>query len=985
VRTWLPWTLLIAASLLAAACHRWARARRASKDCGDYWARVIRWFCAGLFPLLCLSAMIETLFPAFFPSGFHLHFDRVVGSWWTFPAAAALPFVVWSVMLLLAMEPKLGDRGAWLAGSIGYTTSRMWVLVYLPLLLLPVLWLGRERLNLGLAGYSAATWGAAAVLAISLVGIAFSEGEAATDAETETAPAAQTAVASLRPWPESLAAIGIRTDQVFSWEATAPPRSVKQESRDFAERLILLGGMTIAPQVVEAVHQLVSARDEAAHAPQQGGQPAKARSCLLLAPDDCGQLEAMALAASELALRLNESTLLITPRFDPALATRLQQWVPASRPSGAEKVPIVPIAAGAVIPRRAGIWLVDAATLSDDFMIRLTDRAIVSRLGLVVWWDVHAYTGVLAANAWAISRRLYRLLKRGRDDVRTLALVRYAAHSDAQMARFVRRLLPYDFPPQSEIHVERAFPRSVHLHMLAGHQAYFERPESRSLPPRCRHAALVATLESARLEWPTAFEAAAEIAADEAKEVLDLPVGQTQVKDLLVSSPASAGARIRWVSSSEVLSVEQIIAHGGRSGRPDIPHHCAIFTDENPYAQYVLRRLKTTSTMEASRRLVGAAGQPAIARRHLLLALNEMEDTRSGLFHALAWEEDVIQQTLDDIAKENKLASREVRYLDRLTAERRIEHVYRSSMSRHNERRPLDTAGERVVIVRDTRAALDEDGVRMRVDAERLLIQAYPGRVFFSRGQRYRVGQWERVQDWIGCEREENAVCTWRGRNSSVSRMAKAGAELVTGLEGQLLKQLPVTLRYEEEVNYLLRLDHDLTRGGGTVKRIRTPTLRTSFDTRALILHFEPRPQDSEVRTLCLALRHVIPVHLGVEADALEVVAIDGQFVDRTRVYGLAIVDLYPQGIGLVEAIEEDHQLLLRLFEWTREWLTEAAAAMQHGQPNPLSSPLADATGGEQNPQSALPLLRRVVGIGRLPGKASTVPSSAQKLGAQRT
>jgi hypothetical protein len=183
------------------------------------------------------------------------------------------------------------------------------------------------------------------------------------------------------------------------------------------------------------------------------------------------------------------------------------------------------------------------------------------------------------------------------------------------------------------------------------------------------------------------------------------------------------------------------------------------------------------------------------------------------------------------------------------------------------------------------------------------------------------------------------------------------------GNAGQLLKQVPVTLRYEEQVNYRLERIFDLTAGTYSEQRFRNAPVRTSFETKGLLLYFEPAPQESELRALCLALRHVIPVHLGVEEDALEVVPIDGQYVERKRVSGLAIVDLYPQGIGLVDAIEEDGvALVLNLLKWIRDWLIAETDAMQKGAPNPLKSPLATCTGGEQHPASALPLLRRILG-----------------------
>ena len=40
-----------------------------------------------------------------------------------------------------------------------------------------------------------------------------------------------------------------------------------------------------------------------------------------------------------------------------------------------------------------------------------------------------------------------------------------------------------------------------------------------------------------------------------------------------------------------------------------------------------------------------------------------------------------------------------------------------------------------------------------------------------------------------------------------------------------------------------------------------------------------------------------------------------------SQVYGLAIVDLYPNGIGLVDAIEDDPEMIHHILEMMRDWL----------------------------------------------------------------
>ena len=70
----------------------------------------------------------------------------------------------------------------------------------------------------------------------------------------------------------------------------------------------------------------------------------------------------------------------------------------------------------------------------------------------------------------------------------------------------------------------------------------------------------------------------------------------------------------------------------------------------------------------------------------------------------------------------------------------------------------------------------------------------------------------------------------------------------------------------------------------------------------------------------------------------------------------MAIVDLYPGGIGLTDAIHDDNALLLHLLEWCRDWLGICSD-------DALQTPMALATNPDQAPQrkSALALLEQIL------------------------
>ena len=125
-----------------------------------------------------------------------------------------------------------------------------------------------------------------------------------------------------------------------------------------------------------------------------------------------------------------------------------------------------------------------------------------------------------------------------------------------------------------------------------------------------------------------------------------------------------------------------------------------------------------------------------------------------------------------------------------------------------------------------------------------------------------------------------------------------------------------------------------------------------------------PDEQDVvSLTSLAQMLLDVLPVHLGIEDDALEVVPLTGEFVQNRPAFGIAIVDLYPGGIGVVDAIGEESAFLLQLLGWGRDWLEACPCRSDQGCPRCLRSPAALAANIDLPPMrsAALALLRQVV------------------------
>jgi hypothetical protein len=962
--TVLPLLLVATAAGAYLAADHLARLRRRSAggERGDYWSAVVLWTVLLLGLPLLASSWIETLQPSTWLAGWHLHFDRT-GGWglagpWAYRAALALPLALWlAVLAVETLRPPRGrEAGRWLAGSLGEGGSRLWILAAA----LPpaaVLVAAHPRLGGGPHAFPAAAWAFQAVLVLSLIGVARSRG---TGSESEEAAGPEAAAAPARAlplWREALALRGVEARTITAWPAADPPEPAAGAGPfQLAQRLLDRDAREIEPQLVEGVDELLGSR---------GSGEAE---LLIHAPDHAGQTEVVAAAAALLAESFRERTLVITPRAAGARAAELARWLPAG---------LLETVEGGRNPSGSLVWVVDAETLSNRLLPdTLRQPEQLRSLGLVVWWDLQDYSGVLAANLGAVSRRLHRLLRHwGRPDLCTLALIRRVPHGAAEPERFVQNLLPYTFH-RGAIHVERRFARRVELHLLqpglgAGHGAPgAEAVEAAGrLPFRTAKASIDAG-------WPTHLEAPLPgVPESERRAALQVESAGASLAGRLKPVPEEAGASLLALDGGDVLALLDRVARRGRYTPRDLPHHVGLVPPEDPYVRHLLRELTRPGSPQggfsSSRRLVASTGTPEILRRHLLLALEELPDTGDSLSRSFRREDKLIRTTLDALAEEGQLERREVRHLDE-RGDVQPDHVYRSLRSGAEARRPLSTVGLSLVEVVDLADAQEDRGVRLRVDPERLPIEAYPGRVFLASGRRYRVRDWSSLEEAVRlgrveCEQEGRHCRTWRLRDGSLRDLDPGTAELVTLSGGaRPLARLVVTARYRERVRGSLRLDYDrhgLPAGEPQRAELRLP-ITTELATRALVLRVQEPADRSALAALAQALRHVLPVHVGVAEDAVEVVPLLGERLRAQPISGLAVVDLYPGGIGLIEALGDDEPLLLHLLERAREWLEACPCRDGAGCADCLGSPaaLAAAAGQPLARAAALGLLRELAG-----------------------
>ncbi len=960
---WLPLVCVAVLLPLSALLADRVAAGRAP-DRGTYWARVT-WLA--LLPIglgLALSWGLKALDAELWHRGLHLMPDLAMPdsspAYWL---ALALPGLVWLLMLGAALFTGLDEprTGRWLAGAVGLRSSRRWLLLFPVLSLLLLAALATQRLlDARPRGYPAGVWTLLLIAATTLAGVALSRGRPRPG---QSAQASGASAATVEAWPEALRAAGVAVDTLAFYPAAGESTDAQgQPVADDCNRPDL------------AVRRL-PARLWDALTSMPGGETGNR---LVAAPEHSGQVECLALLAERQLAHANTLLLVIVPDDIDGLKRALLRWLPDA--ASAE-----PLHKGLRADSPALVWIADAKGLSDLWIPLLQEKPdLLNRIGAVVWWDLHRYSGVLAANFWAISHRFQRLLAAAdRVDLRHLTFVRGAPTADTQFQAFINLCLPSEFQasPAEEAEIDAAFAGAAEMHLLgldaAGQTGAVQSALAaiRQLDP-----ALAAAKASVAAGWPTCLRPPAHLSAQELAQFGRLPQGGAVLDELLHPDPAEAGAYVLEIDAAEVLALLDIVAQTGRIPATLPLRHIGIVPAfGNPYVAWLLGRLRAEPDLlrRLSRRLVAAKPQSGVITRHLLLALNELPATLRGLNRTFRFEAADITRTLHRLAEQNRVAGRDVRFLSGGADDPRlrVELEYRSTLSR-DPAPPLSAIGTRLVDVFDPAR-----GSLLQLDPERLTIDAYPLRVFLHQGRRYRIADWSSVEAIAGdggslrveCQAEGRVTKTWRVFAPRLSDTQVIPERRDIQIAGRNLTLVRVATSYEERISGRLEFAQDGATGRWTSgAHLRFPAMLTSRRLRTSGL-FVRWPEQAVkglplgLHSLAQALRHVFPVHVGVDEDAVAILALHDKRIDERPLWGIMIVDLYPGSIGLIQSMEEDPNLVVQLLQLTRDWLAACTCDEDWGCEACLKSPLARAAIADNitmrlSRREALALLAQVLG-----------------------
>ena len=174
---------------------------------------------------------------------------------------------------------------------------------------------------------------------------------------------------------------------------------------------------------------------------------------------------------------------------------------------------------------------------------------------------------------------------------------------------------------------------------------------------------------------------------------------------------------MRELGAADLRSLGLILAAAGRADPGIGQRHAALAPAfGNPYVDYCLERLarEPERLFRDGRTLVAVGPPPGVIQRHLLLALNELPETASGLLRTFRHESREIHRVLRQLDGDGLIDRRDVRHLRHGVLVAETEYHGRVTRDRHH---PLDTVGNDLIPVIDPAAG----------DADALLLQPRSG------------------------------------------------------------------------------------------------------------------------------------------------------------------------------------------------------------------------------------------------------------------
>lgn len=793
-----------------------------------------------------------------------------------------MPVLAWFVTVLVPLgRSSLGRQSLHYLGAINLRLNQSWMLPslvsMLSVILIIPLMVGAFRSH-----YPEALYASALIMWINILFLAFSK---------QVIEGNPSEVIAQRSEPDS---------PVFD---------------DWVEALDVKGVPLSPIGVIERERESSSANDSILDIVKKNEE--SVQSSIFLAANHSGQIEYIEKLALELLETSFEVVLLVAPKEGvELLQSQLEESELLKGRTNIVSGPDYELSAGKYI------HLVDPATLSDSLLPRLLPsqnlgrRAQgITRIGAVVWWDLHYYAGVLSTQVWAINHRLNRLIEiYGNSHTKKIGFCMGTGDAFKRGGvydyhKYIESLMPSD-THQNRVDVPGKIDRKLDLYQLKSFQLLAS--PNTHINDGFQHIlfrSAYASILSGRKTYAFGWEKI--LTRYDCKQFSELKLRENNfVHEWMVTDIGHAEASILYLDSSNVLAFREIILNAG--GVLDT-HSVAVLTDGNPLVEYLLGKYLMNGFMPINKRLIAPKPKPETFKRQLRLVLSESKILMSEIVADYRGQRSQINKIIED-ARETYagIEKSEIRYLDN-DGNLQIENTYSSSArTQAVYNKPISALKPDDFNLTQLECPDRANSKLFLVDTERLWTKYYPGALFKYDGEFFQVdtdvNHWKQAiatHSPIRCETIRTEQQSFRDYRSEFSVSGAAEQSSVHNLKHtNTLKFSRCSGEYKEILN---RVVHRALPGcyegpqktGQFYEAKPFAFINSRPNSRAIALQFtnpEAAIESDSLLTLAHIFELALPVFFSLKNDDFEVVVSEQ---DKT----IYLVESYSDNIGFIDSI----------------------------------------------------------------------------------
>ena len=528
--------------------------------------------------------------------------------------------------------------------------------------------------------------------------------------------------------------------------------------------------------------------------------------------------------------------------------------------------------------------------------------------------DIEQYSGVKGANAWAILRRLWRTVALYTRQYNVLATMNSPKYRPADYGEHARRLCGKEF---DQIPVASREPhRDIWIYPVR------EVKKPRLMLGGAGPDIIYYTIVSGEKKVAVSHGYSIDVDAWNSVRV------DTGLQHIPVAYNSSRVVVAEVTHRNLLMLIGELFEAGSLTKGEDVL--CVVTPSSNLFVRFIVEQLEQGTWLKKfdrdHRSYFCDSRNEILIRKQLLLALEELSGKRRELENSF---DSVTQVKLvfDELDRNRHLVRDSRPELDE-HSEHVTQQVFFSTRKRP-KRHSLDTISEFPVVVHAKMA--QEIFVLRYVDAERLTLDAYEGKVIRREGRRYQVGEWpEELLDLLKPGAKTNwASVDWSLPQYAIPCIQYHGSDDIRPVNHVAIKSME-SQRWSSQTrgsfSYSLakaELSVEVSCSGYTCgpdiyqhdQTITAPVMHT----QALLLDLGKGTLEG-LLAFVVAIEEVLPVYIGVEPQDFLVKLCEVQRDGKTK-HAIAVIDAFPGGTGLVTELKKS---VLKLLDNIIFWFQQA-------------------------------------------------------------